>query len=499
MGDGCAMEGISHEAASLAGHWKLNKLTLIYDDNHTTIDGGTDMAFSEDVMARFKALGWHTITVDDIYHDVSSLKNAISSALSNTEKPTFISVKTGIGFLSRKEGTSKAHHGTFDDSDVKEMWDKVKWTDRHPFYVVPMGMRLQADHGQILEKEWYSKLYYYQSKYHQVATELRTLLNVDATRGYSGKCLNHLARVLPGPGITGGSADLASSNKVYLHDYEDFSQPKSPQGRNIGFGVREHAMAGISNGIALHGSGLIPFGATFLVFSDYMKNSIRLSALSHAGVLYILTRDSIGLGEDGPTHQPIEQFAGLRAIPRLLVFGPADGNKTAGAYKVAVGNRNIPSVIALSRHKLATNIEGASADAVEKGGYIVSDNAGEKQLREIILIGTGSELCTCEASAKRLRSEERRVRLVSLVCWRLFDKQPKENKELVLPPSVVKRVSIEAGSPMGWRDYVGASGVIVGVDEFGVSGAYLDTFEKFGFTEENVAGTARALLEGSLY
>lgn len=422
-------------------------------------------------------------------------------------------------------------------------------------------MQIQSDQGQKLEREWFSKLDYYKSKYPQEAAEFEVLLNgglpsnwesclpvicyctrlhnwrcfffseqikdyyylvtnnifdiefpkanfcnnivlsqqkwsmsdsVDATRGYSEKCLTELAKVLPG--LIGGSADLASSNKVYLHDYQDFSVPHSPSGRNIRFGVREHAMAGISNGIALHGSGLIPFAATFLTFSDYMKNSIRLSALSHAGVLYIMTHDSIGLGEDGPTHQPVEQLAGLRAVPRLLVFRPADGNETAGAYKVAIRNREVPSVIALSRQKVAANLEGTSANEVERGGYIVSDNSG-RNMPEIILIGTGTELCLCEGSAKMLREEGRKVRVVSLVCWRLFDRQPVEYKEHVFPQSVAKRIGVEAGSPLGWRKYVGGEGLVIGVEEFGASGAYLDTFKKFGFTEENVTKVAKSLLE----
>ncbi|KAK0593204.1 hypothetical protein LWI29_032833 [Acer saccharum] len=515
MGDGCAMEGISHEAASLAAHWKLNKLTLIYDDNHNTIDGPTSLAFSEDVSARFKALGWHTITVDNIHDDIPSFKEALLvAAVSETERPTFIRVKTLIGKLSGKEGTSKAHHGTFDEDDEKRMREKVNWGDRERFHVIPMvyrEMQIQAEHGERLEREWYSKLGSYQSKYPEDVAEFDLLLcggllpgwesslpewstsdPLDATRGYSEKCLNKLAKVLPG--LIGGSADLATSNKAYLHDYQDFSQPDTPWGRNIRYGVREHAMAGISNGIALHGSGLIPFAATFLIFSDYMKNAIRLSALSHAGVIYIMTHDSIGLGEDGPTHQPIEQLAGLRAIPRLLVFRPADGNETAGAYKIAVANRDAPSLIALSRQKVSANLEGTSANEVERGGYIVSDNSGGNILPQIILIGTGSELCLCEGSAKILRQEGRRVRVVSLVCWRLFDRQPSEYKEKVLPPGIKKRISVEAGSPMGWREYVGEEGKVIGVDEFGASGAYLDTFNKYGFNEENVTKVAKSLL-----
>ncbi|XP_075499136.1 transketolase, chloroplastic-like [Primulina tabacum] len=513
MGDGCAMEGISHEAASLAAHWRLNKLTLIYDDNSSTIDGSTNLAFSEDISLRFKALGWNTIIIDDTRGNMKSLKNALLEAYKENQRPTFIQVKTRIGKLSKKEGTSKAHHGVFDEEDEKQMKQKIKWEDRDRFHVIPMTyreMQAQGDYGEALEKEWHSKLSCYKNKYPEEAAEFQVLLNgglvpgwenslptwsasdpLDATRGYSEKCLNHLAKVLPG--FVGGSADLASSNKAYLHDYGDFQLPASPWGRNIRYGVREHAMAGISNGIALHGSGLIPFAATFLVFSDYMKNSIRLSALSQAGVIYIMTHDSIGLGEDGPTHQPVEQLAGLRAIPRLLVFRPADGNETSGAYKVAVANRDVPSLIALSRQKVAAHVEGTDADAVARGGYIVSDNSGQ-DLPDIILIGTGSELCLCESSADVLRKEGQKVRVVSLVCWRLFDRQPVEYKEHIFPRSITKRLSVEASYPLGWREYVGQEGVILGVEEFGASGAYLDTFKKYGFTEENITRIARELL-----
>ncbi|EOY18686.1 Transketolase, putative [Theobroma cacao] len=414
MGDGCAMEGITLEAASLAAHWKLNKLTLFYDDNQNTIDGPTSLAFSEDISVRFKALCWNTITVDNLYDDIGTFKDALHSAFSETETPTFIKVKTVIGKLSEKEGTSRAHHGMFDEDDMTNMKEKVNWVrEEQPFHVIPtvyrFEMQLQAERGEELEREWYSKL-----------------------------CLNQLAKVLPG--LIGGSADLATANKAYLHDYQDFCQPDAPWGCNICYGVREHAMAGISNGIALHGSGLIPFTATFLVFSDYMKNSIRLSALSHAGVIYILTHDLIGLGEDGPTHQLVERLAGLRAVPRLLVFRPADGNETAEAYKIAIANRDSPSFIALSRQKVSPNLEGTSADKVDRGGYIVSDNSG-KEMPKIILIGTGTQL-------------------------------PMEHKELVLPSSVRKRLRVEAGSPMSWREYVGDEGAVIATEKFGASGAY---------------------------
>ncbi|KAG5631233.1 hypothetical protein H5410_002950 [Solanum commersonii] len=492
--------GLALAEANLGARY--NKPDVAVVDHRTT-----DLALSEDISARFEALGWNTITIDNSQGNLDAFKNALISAHCETRKPTFIRfpiipgavvhclLKTIIGKLSKKEGSSKAHHGTFDDDDVKQMKQKVKWNDREPFHVIPMvyrEMQAQIDLGGRLEQEWNSKLNYYQNKYPEEAAEFKLLVAdgmipgwessfpkwsmsdpVDSTGGYSGKCLNALAKVLPG--LIGGSADLASSNQAYLHNLGDFKQPDSPWGQNIRYGVREHAMAGISNGLALHGGGLIPFAATFLVFSDYMKNSVRLSALSHAGVLYILTHDSVGIGEDGPTHQPIEHLSGLRAIPHLLLFRPADGKETAGAYKVAA------------------NVEGALADVVGKGGYIVSDNS-EKELPEIILIGTGSELCLCEASANVLRKEGTRVRVVSLVCRRLFDRQPRDYKEFVLPSSVSKRVSVEAGLPLGWKEYVGDEGIATGIDDFGYSGPYSEVFNKYGFTEENVTKTTKSLL-----
>ncbi|KAF3776847.1 Transketolase-1 [Nymphaea thermarum] len=514
MGDGCAMEGISYEAASLAGHWKLNKLILIYDDNHNTIDGDTSLAFSEDISARFEALGWNTITVDDIHEDIEQFRRSLSSSFNQTEKPTLIRVKTRIGKLSEKEGTSKAHHGTFDPADVRKMRRKVQWDDRAPFHVMPLvysEMKARADYGEKLENDWNSTAQYYEQKYPQEAHELKILISgglppgwesslpqwsqsypVDATRGYSERCLNELAKVIPG--LIDGSADLASSNRVYLKGHGDFCLPGCPWGRNIRYGVREHAMAGISNGISLHGSGLIPFAATFLVFSDYMKNAMRLAALSGAQVIYILTHDSIGLGEDGPTHQPVEHLAGLRAIPRLLVLRPADGRETSGAYKVALSHRHGPSVIALSRQKVEANVSGTSTAGVEKGGYVVSDNSPDDGVPDLILIGTGSELCVCEKSAEVLRTSGWKVRVVSLVCWQIFEDQPMEYKDSVLPPPVTRRISVEAGSPLGWHEFVGPEGVVLGVRDFGASGAYLDTFKKFGFTEENLTQIAETLL-----
>lgn len=522
MGDGCSMEGISNEAASLAAHWKLNKLTVIYDDNHNTIDGDTSLALSEDVGNRFEALGWNRIIIPNIYDDMDSFKVALLSKPTKPDMPTFIQVKTRIGRMSVKENTAKAHHGTFDEEDVRKMQQKLHWNNREPFYVIPQvyeEFTKNSKHGMQLEAEWNDALKRYTEKYPKEAEEFQNLLNgnipsdwdkvlpswsekdpVDATRGYSEKCLNAAAEVLPG--IIGGSADLASSNKVYMKNSTDF-QHDSPEGRNIRYGIREHAMAGISNGLALHGSGLIPIAATFLIFSDYMKNAMRLSALSEAGVIYILTHDSIGLGEDGPTHQPVEQLVGLRAIPDMYVLRPADGNEVAGAYRVAISRRHAPTVLSLSRQKVEANLSGTSSESVAKGGYIVSDNSssssssnGSKEvlLPEIILIGTGSELALCEKAAETLRKEGRKVRVVSLVCWELFDQQPKEYRDSILPPTVLKRLSVEAGSPIGWREYVGSEGKVFGVYTFGCSGGYLDVFKKYGFTDNNVAEMARSLL-----
>lgn len=513
MGDGCAMEGISNEAASLAAHWKLSKLTVIYDDNHNTIDGDTSIALSEDVGKRYEALGWNRVVIDDIYHDINSFKDAVLIEATKSDKPTFIQVKSRIGRESVKENTAKAHHGTFAEDDVKHMHENLHWVDREPFYVIPQvyeEFTNHAKHGVAKEEEWNKALEVYSTKYPEEAREFKLLISgnlpqdwekslpqfpedekVDATRGYSETCLNAVAKLLPG--LIGGSADLASSNKVYMKDFDDFTA-ETPEGRNIRYGIREHAMGGISNGLALHNSGLIPVAATFLIFSDYMRNAMRLSALSEAGVIYILTHDSIGLGEDGPTHQPIEQLVGLRAIPDMFLLRPADANEVAGAYKVAISRRHAPTVLSLSRQKVAANIAGSSAESVAKGGYVVSDNTDAKGLPELILIGTGTELALCEAAAENLRQQGKKVRVVSLVCWQLFDLQSEEYREQVLPAKVEKRISVEAGSPLGWREYVGPKGKVLGVYTFGCSGAYTEVFKKYGFTAENVTEVAQELL-----
>lgn len=511
MGDGCAMEGVTNEAASLAGHWGLGKLIAFYDDNKNTIDGSTSLAFSEDVGGRYKALGWHvqTITLEQ-YGNPDVLRKAVTAAKVESSKPSLIVVETVIGYGSpSKEGTHNAHHGAFGDEEAQKIREHLNWKHQEPFYVpedVYREMRKQTERGQAAEAEWRHTLEDYDKRYPNEAQEFRKCMakelpsgwedalpkwkpddKPDATRGYSETALNALAEVFPG--LIGGSADLASSNKVYLHNSPDF-QSSTPHGRNIRYGVREHGMGAISNGIALHNSGLIPFAATFLVFTDYMRAAVRLSALSHANVLWITTHDSIGLGEDGPTHQPVEHLASLRAMPNINVFRPGDGNEVSAGYIAALRKKDGPTLLALSRQKLDAHLEGSSIEGALKGGYVLTDNSSDG-LPELILIGTGSELILCQKAALQLREEGLKVRVVSLVCWELFEQQDEAYRQSVLPPPVTARLSVEAGSPQGWREWTGPKGQMLAVSRFGASGPYLAVFEAFGFTVDNVIKTAK--------
>jgi transketolase len=510
LGDGCQMEGISNEAASLAGHWGLGKLIAFYDDNHISIDGNTDIAFTEDVLARYEALGWHTILVKNGNTGYDDIRAAIKKAKAVKDKPTLIKVTTTIGFGSpNKANTYSVHGSALGLKEVEATRSNLKW-HHEPFHVPDEVQRHWSHHvseGASLEAEWNKKFAEYEKKYHQEAAELKTIISEerpsgwdsalptytpesspDATRNLSQKCLNALAKVIPG--FLGGSADLATSNMTLLKMFGDF-QRDTPEERNIRFGVREHAMGAISNGIAVHSPGLIPYCATFFVFTDYMRAAIRLSALSESGVIFVMTHDSIGLGEDGPTHQPIEQLFSLRAMPNILLLRPADGNETSGAYKIAVRNRKRPSILALSRQKLP-QLKGTSVDAVAKGGYIVSDNSsGNKP--DLILIGTGSELEIAEKAAAELRKDHKAVRVVSLVCWELFEEQPEEYRESVLPIEVSSRLSIEAGVTLGWEKYIGPKGKAIGVNRFGSSAPAGKIYEELGLTVENVTATAKSL------
>nr|CAB3486926.1 unnamed protein product [Digitaria exilis] len=438
------------------------------------------------------------------------IRAAIKEAKGTKDKPTLIKVTTTIGFGSpNKANTYKVHGSALGSKEVEATRSNLRWLHK-PFHVPDEVKRHWSHHiaeGAALEAEWNAKFAEYEKKYCQEAAELKSIISgelpsgwdnalttyspespPDATRNLSQQCLNSLAIVLPG--FIGGSADLASSNMTLLKMFGDF-QRDSPEGRNIRFGVREHGMGAISNGIAVHSPGLIPYCATFFVFTDYMRAAIRLSALSDSRVIFVMTHDSIGLGEDGPTHQPVEQLFSLRAMPNTLMLRPADGNETSGAYKVAVLNSKRPSILALSRQKLP-QLKGTSVDAVSKGGYTISDNSsGNKP--DLILIATGSEVEIAEKAADELRKDGRTVRVVSLVCWELFEEQPEKYKESVLPSEVTSRISIEAGVTFGWEKYVGQKGRAIGIDRFGASAPAGKLYQELGLTVENVIAVAKTL------
>ncbi|ABA23251.1 transketolase [Trichormus variabilis ATCC 29413] len=511
LGDGCNMEGVSGEAASLAGHWGLGKLIALYDDNHISIDGSTDVAFTEDVSQRFESYGWHVIHVKDGNTDLEAIHKAIEEAKAVTDKPTLIKVTTIIGYGSpNKSNTAGVHGAALGGDEVALTRQNLGWS--HDPFVVPEDVlnytRKAVERGAGYESDWNKTYADYKAKYPQEAAEFERHLSgklADGwdkvlpsytpedkglpTRKHSETCLNKLAAVLPE--LIGGSADLTHSNLTEIKGKGDF-QKGQYQNPNIHFGVREHGMGAICNGIALHGSGLIPYGATFLIFSDYMRAPIRLSALSQAGAIWVMTHDSIGQGEDGPTHQPIETLASLRAIPNLTVIRPADGNETSGAYKVAIerAKNNAPTLLAFTRQNVP-NLAGTSIDNVAKGGYIVVDTDGTPDL---ILIGTGSELSLCVTAAEKLKAEGKKVRVVSLAAWDLFDAQDAAYKESVLPKAVTKRLAVEAASSFGWHKYIGSEGDVVTIDRFGASAPGGICLEKFGFTVDNVLAKAKQLL-----
>jgi transketolase len=509
LGDGCNMEGVSGEACSLAGHLGLGKLIALYDDNHISIDGSTDVSFTEDVGKRFEAYGWHVQAVPDGDTNLEAIAKAIENAKAVTDKPSLIKVRTTIGFGSpNKSNTAGVHGAALGGDEVKLTRENLGWS-YEPF-VLPedaLGhMRKAVERGASLESDWNSLFATYKAKYPTEAAEIERMHSGKlpdgweknlpiytpadkglATRQTSEKTLNAIAPALPE--MIGGSADLTHSNLTFLKVSGDF-QKGQYENRNLRFGVREHAMGAICNGIALHNSGLIPYCATFLVFADYMRAAIRLSALSEAGVIYVMTHDSIGLGEDGPTHQPVETMASLRAIPNLLVFRPADGNETSGAYKVAIESRKRPSLHALTRQALP-NLEGSSIENTAKGAYILSDDGGTP---DIILMATGSEVHLCVEAAKTLRGEGKKVRVVSMPCWELFDEQSDAYKESVFPKAVKKRLAVEAASSFGWQRFTGDNGAMISIDRFGVSAPGGTALEKFGFTVENVIAKAKEVL-----
>jgi transketolase len=509
VSDGDLMEGISHEAASLAGHLGLGKLIYFYDDNHISIEGDTDLAFSENRTGRFVAYGWHVQRVDD-GNDLEALEQAVDAARTETERPSLIAVRTQIGYGSPgKQGTAGVHGEPLGPEEIKLTKDNLKWP-REPSFLIPdevlAHFRQAVDKGRKLEDRWQAAFEAYRENFEAPAAEWNRWMNGKlpdgwendmpsfdpdekgtATRVASGKVLNAIAPKMGN--LIGGSADLAPSTKTLIEGENDF-QAADYSGRNLRFGVREHAMGGILNGMALHG-GLIPYGATFLVFSDYMRPAIRLAALTELKVIYVFTHDSIGLGEDGPTHQPIEQMASLRAMPNLTVIRPCDANETAEAWRAAISHRDGPVALALSRQNLPTldrKSTYAPAEGLQRGAYILSEAAGNHP--DVILIASGSEVHIALEAAKMIRDKGPTVRVVSMPSWELFEAQPSEYRQRVLPPQIKAKIAIEAGSCQGWHRYVGDFGHIIALDHFGASAPYKILYEKFGLTAARVVEKA---------
>ena len=502
--DGDLMEGVSSEAASLAGHLQLGRIIYLYDDNHVSIDGSTDLAFTEDRAARFEAYGWHVQKVAD-GNDVEAIDAAIRAAKADP-RPSLIDVRTVIGFgAPKKQGTSKAHGEPLGEEELNAAKQNLGWP-LEPRFLIPGDVlefyRDAVERGREQEIDWKMRLEAYKHIHPALGAELQRRLSgqlpagwdrdlpvfpVDAkgmaTRVSSGKVLNVLAVKLPE--LVGGSADLTPSNNTLFEQAGDF-QKENPTGRYLHFGVREHGMGAALNGLNLFG-GLIAYGGTFLIFSDYMKPAIRIAAISHAPSIFVFTHDSVGLGEDGPTHQPIEQLAGLRAIPRLTVIRPADANEVAQAWKIAISSRNRPTALALTRQNLPT-LDGTANGMLEKGAYVLKD-FGQP---ELILMASGSEVSLILEAAQRLADEGRGVRVVSFPSWDLFEAQDEAYRESVLPAGITTRLAVEAAATLGWDRYAKS---ILGLDHFGASAPYKVIFEKFGFTVDNVVARAKELLK----
>lgn len=506
-GDGDLMEGVSHEAASLAGHLKLGRLICLYDDNHITIEGDTGIATSEDTGKRYEAYGWQVLRVAD-GNDTVALEAALQSALAEKEKPSLIMVRTNIGFGSpNKQGTSSAHGEPLGTEELKATKEKFGWPAEPAFYVPEEALavfRQAVELGKSREDAWQSLFKAYSQKYPELAREWLQWVNGRlpegwdsklpqfpagekkmATRAASGTVINAVAAALPN--FLGGSADLAPSNKTNIKGAGDFAAGQY-RGRNLHFGVREHAMGSILNGMSLHG-GVIPFGGTFLVFSDYMRPSIRLAAMMGLKVVYVFTHDSIGVGEDGPTHQPVEHLAALRVIPGLTVIRPADANETTEAWRVALTVSG-PVALILSRQDLPVLDRSiyAASSGLSRGAYTLYQ-AGEAT-PDVIILATGSEVHQALEAAARLAEEGLAARVVSMPSWELFEQQPEEYRQEVLPPEVKARVVVEAGCSQGWQRYTGDAGQTVCIDHFGASAPAKVLFDKFGFTVDNIVNKA---------
>jgi transketolase len=527
VSDGDLMEGVASEAASLAGHLRLGKLICLYDDNRVTLSAGTDIAFSENRAARFDAYGWHTVSVGD-GNDIEAIARALDSACAETSRPSLVLVRTHIGYGSPNKHDSFESHGSpLGADEVRLTKERLGWPAAPPFHVPDAAlahMREALMRGARDEAAWDARMQAYVRAFPDLGAELRDRLRGElptgwdagipvfaadakgmATRAASGKVMNAIAPNLPA--LTGGSADLDPSTKTALKNLGDFNPPSatgddtqgsdgggwSAAGRNLHFGVREHAMGAIVNGLAAHG-GFIPYGATFLIFSDYMRPAIRLAALSKLHVVHVFTHDSIALGEDGPTHQPVEQLASLRAIPDVTVIRPADANETAVAWKVAIETRDRPVMLVLTRQDVATldRARCASAEGLRHGAYVLSDAKDGRPT--LILIASGSEVGLILAAAQRLRTGGVAVRCVSMPSWDLFEAQPKAYRDAVLPPDVPARLAVELGVAQGWHRYIGERGEMLGVERFGASAPADILLREYGFTVENVVLRARKLL-----
>lgn len=526
--DGDLMEGVGSEAASLAGHLGLGNLICLYDDNRISLAAGTDITFTEDRAKRFEAYGWHVQVVEN-GNDLDAVEAAIRAAVEESERPSFIAFRTHIGYGSpNKQDTFKAHGSPLGADEVKATKVAAGWP-LEPTFLVPDEVAahfLEArPRGAALKRAWQERMDAYAEAEPQLAADLRSALAGElptawtdelptfepdpkgmATRKASGKVMNAIARSLPN--LVGGSADLDPSTYTALDGMGDFQAPGpasrnqqgsagggwSHAGRNVHFGVREHAMGAIANGMAAHG-GLLPFTATFLIFSDYMRPPMRLAALSHHHVVYVFTHDSVGLGEDGPTHQPIEQLANLRAVPGLSVIRPADANEVSVAWRVAIEAQQGPTALVFTRQAVPTldRSELGAADGLRKGAYVLAGPADGAR-PELVLIASGSEVALIEGARAKLESDGVKVQSVSMPSWDLFEAQPASYRETVLPPAVPARLAVEAGATQGWHKYVGDEGAVLGIDHFGASAPGEEVMEAFGFTVENVVAKAKELL-----
>ena len=507
-GDGCLQEGISHEACSFAGHNKLGKLIMLYDSNNITIDGPTHISFTEDTRKRFEAYGWQVLEIDG--HDYDQINAAIAEAKKEKSKPSIIICKTIIGFGSpNRAGTSKAHGEPFPAEEIELMKEKLGLPKDKSFFVPDEISDLRAktqEKGENLEKKWNELWENYKNKNQEAAKELENSIKGEiskealdilqfgsekaiATRSASGTVLNHIAKYIPQ--LMGGSADLTPSNNTLPAGEESFS-PENPKGRYIRYGVREHGMAAIMNGMALHG-GVLPYSGTFFVFSDYMRPAMRMSALMEQQVVYVLTHDSIGLGEDGPTHQPEAHLWAYRTIPNMTVIRPMDANETAEAWKSALKNKKGPTCLVLTRQNLPVydraGLGWAKSEEAQKGGYVLC----EDEDFEAIIIATGSEVELAVEAKAKLNEQGVKVRIVSMPSTNIFDEQPQEYKESVLPKNILKRVAVEAGVTLGWYKYVGLEGRVIGLDRFGASAPYKTLYKEFGITTDAIVEAVNSL------